>query len=193
MYRTIRRFRHRRHAPRFSIAVAAGALAASTALADSALQMLHRVPDSGIAPSFASKAVSRLAAAPPAAAHQAARNQGEPSVSGEARLKRNRLEIDHSVGDAEFRAHQAKGAKGDGNAAFKVAQMYKRGSNGVPRDKRRMLQWLLHASSLDSGAASYQLYLHYLDLKLDRDAVYFENRALEQGFTPPPRLDPRRG
>jgi TPR repeat protein len=71
--------------------------------------------------------------------------------------------------------------------------MYKSGSNGVPRDERQMVQWLLHASSLKSGAASYQLYQYYLELKLDRDAVFFENRAIEQGFTPPPRLDPRRG
>lgn len=117
----------------------------------------------------------------------------EQSISGEARLKRNRVEIDLSVGDGEFRKDQANGVKGNRDAAFRVAQMYRRGSNGVPRDKRKMLQWLLHASSLESGAASYQLYLYYLDLKLDRDAVYFENRALEQGFTPPPRLDPRRG
>ena len=31
-------------------------------------------------------------------------------------------------------------------------------------------------TSLKSGAASYQLYQYYLDLKLDRDAVFFENR-----------------
>jgi hypothetical protein len=71
--------------------------------------------------------------------------------------------------------------------------MFRAGSNGVPKDEKRMLQWLLHASQLSNGAASYQLYQYFLDQRLDRDAVYFENRAIDQGFTPPPRLDPRRG
>jgi TPR repeat protein len=114
-------------------------------------------------------------------------------ISPEERLKRNQVSAAGDVGDSEFRKEQAKGLAGDKDAALRVAQMYKSGSNGVPRDDRRMLQWLLHASSLNNGAASYQLYQHYLDLKLDRDAVFFENRAVEQGFTPPPRLDPRRG
>jgi TPR repeat protein len=114
-------------------------------------------------------------------------------ISPEERLKRNRVSTAGDIGDPEFRKEQAKGLDGDKDAALRVAQMYRSGSNGVPRDERRMLQWLLHASSLNNGAASYQLYQHYLDLKLDRDAVFFENRAVEQGFTPPPRLDPRRG
>ncbi|MDB5866737.1 MAG: hypothetical protein JWO70_4543 [Betaproteobacteria bacterium] len=114
-------------------------------------------------------------------------------ISPDDRLKRNQVSAASDVGDAEFRKEQDRGLAGDKDAALRVAQMYKSGSNGVPRDERRMLQWLLHASSLNNGAASYQLYQHYLDLKLDRDAVFFENRAVEQGFTPPPRLDPRRG
>ena len=114
-------------------------------------------------------------------------------VSAEERLKRNQVSADSGIGDGDFRKEQEKGLGGDREAALRVAQMFKTGSNGVPRDERRMLQWLMHASTLNNGAASYQLYQYYLEQKLDRDAVFFENRAIEQGFTPPPRVDPRRG
>ena len=114
-------------------------------------------------------------------------------ITPEERLKRNQVSAARDVGDDEFRKEQDKALSGDREAALKVAQMFKTGSNSVPKDERRMLQWLLQASSLNNGAASYQLFQYYLDQKLDRDAVFFENRAIDQGFTPPPRLDPRRG
>jgi TPR repeat protein len=133
-----------------------------------------------------------MAATAPAAAESTASTGDQ--LTPEERLKRNQVSADTGVGDGEFRKEQDKALNSrDGDAALRVAQMFKSGSNGVPRDDKRMLQWLLHASSLNNGAASYQLYLHYLDLRLDRDAVFFENRAIEQGYTPPPRLDPRRG
>jgi TPR repeat protein len=114
-------------------------------------------------------------------------------ITPEERLKRNQVSAAKDVGDEEFRREQDKALGGDREAALKVAQMFKTGSNSVPKDERRMLQWLLQASSLNNGAASYQLYQYYLDQKLDRDAVFFENRAIDQGFILPPRLDPRRG
>jgi TPR repeat protein len=140
---------------------------------------------------------SAFACAQPAAAATApaesASTQPDQPLTPEERLKRNQVSAESGIGDKDFLSDQTKALDGDRDAAFRVAQMFKNGSNGVPRDERRMVQWLLHASSLNNGAASYQLYQHYLDQRLDRDAVFFENRALEQGFTPPPRLDPRRG
>jgi TPR repeat protein len=118
--------------------------------------------------------------------------EGSSGPAPEELLKRNQVSA-ADVGDGEFRKEQEKALGGDREAAVKVAQMYKAGSNGVPKDEGRMVDWLLHASKLNSGAASYQLYLHYLDQRLDREAVFFENRAVEQGFKPPARLDPRRG
>ena len=114
-------------------------------------------------------------------------------ISPEERLKRNQVSAAPDLGDAEFRNQQERGLRGDREASLRVAQMFRTGSNGVPKDEKRMLQWLLHSSKLDNGAASYQLYQYFLEQRLDRDAVFFENRAIEQGFTPPPRLDPRRG
>ena len=47
--------------------------------------------------------------------------------------------------------------------------------------------------NLANAQASYQLYLYFVQHGLDREAVRYERRAIDQGFTPPPRLDPRRG
>jgi len=115
----------------------------------------------------------------------------DPQTSPE-RLRRNRVSPLPNLGDADFRNAQQQGLDGNRDAALRVAQMIKAGSNGVPRDEDRMLQWLLHASALGNGAASYQLYLHYVDQRLDRNAVFFENRAIAQGYATPPRLDTRR-
>jgi len=118
---------------------------------------------------------------------------GEYTGSPEDRLKQNQVEVDNSIGDSAFRADQAKGVSGDPDAALRVAEMYRRGSSGVSQNERRMLQWLLHASALNNAAASYQLYQYFLQLRMDREAVYFENRAVSQGYTLPPRVDPKRG
>jgi TPR repeat protein len=103
------------------------------------------------------------------------------------------VQAESSLGDSEFRDQQAKGLSGDKDAALRVAQMFQHGTNGLVRDEQKMVQWLRHASDLENGSASYQLYLYYLGRGLDRNAVYYETRALQQGYMPPPRLDPRRG
>ena len=108
-------------------------------------------------------------------------------------LKPTDLHPDFGIGDANFRADQSSALNGDKEAALRLAHMFRRGSNAVPRDERRMVLWLRHASDLNNGTASYELYQYYLGRGLDREALRFEKRALEQGFVPPPRLDPRRG
>ena len=111
----------------------------------------------------------------------------------QAAIQRNRVQIDTGIGDAGFREDQAKALDGDKDAAFRVAAMFEQGTNGVPLDDRRMAQWLRHASELRNGIASYRLYLYYRDRQMDREAVRYENLARQQGYTPPPRLDTRRG
>ena len=124
---------------------------------------------------------------------QAAQVQLERAVLSEAATQRNRVQIDQKIGDAEFRSDQAKALDGDKDAAFRVSGMFESGSNGVPADERRMVQWLRHASELKNGIASYRLYLYYNSRGMDREAVRFENLAREQGFTPPTRLSNVRG
>jgi hypothetical protein len=108
-------------------------------------------------------------------------------------LKRTELHPDLGIGDMQFRTDQAGALNGDKDAALRVAHMFQRASNGVPRDERRAVLWLRRASDLNNGPASYELYLYYLERGLDREALRYEKRALDQGFVPPPRLDPRRG
>ncbi len=108
-------------------------------------------------------------------------------------LKPTELYPDFGIGDRVFRIDQQSAFAGDREAAVRVARMFQRGTNSVPRDEKRMVQWLRRASDLKHGAASYELYLYYRDRGFDREALRYEKRALDQGYTPPPRLDPRRG
>jgi TPR repeat protein len=96
-------------------------------------------------------------------------------------------------GDARFRAVRALALGGDRDAMVELATMLGRGSNGVAQDERARIEWLRRASALQHAGASYQLYLHYLERGLDRDALRYEALALRQGYVIPPRLDPRRG
>jgi hypothetical protein len=130
---------------------------------------------------------------PQSALLQAAQVQLERAGIAEAASDKTRVQIEKDVGDSEFQSDQAKALDGDKDAAYRVAQMFKDGTNGLPRDERKMVQWLRLAAELKNGIASYQLYLYYRDRKLDRDAVRYENLARELGYTPPPRLDTRRG
>lgn len=101
--------------------------------------------------------------------------------------------VQSTIGGAELQTNEAKALAGDKDAALQLALMYQGGLNGVERDEQKMVHWLRHASDLGNGRASYQLYLYYLERRLDREAVHYENRAIDQGFIPPPRLNPRRG
>jgi TPR repeat protein len=118
----------------------------------------------------------------------------EQSVSvGAPQSATQQLRLDTAMGNDKFRVQHARALRGDRDAMLEVARMYGRGSNGVSADQKAMVYWLRQASELNHAAASYQLYLHYLDRGLDRDAVRYENLAVRQGYVIPPRLDPRRG
>ena len=115
--------------------------------------------------------------------------KGEPA----AHVQANYAHVPAWNGDEEFRREHAKALSGDRDAVFRVAQIFRQGSNGVTPDDVKMVSWLRHASEQDHKVASYQLYLHYLDRGLDRQAIHYEKLALRQGYVLPARLDPRRG
>lgn len=150
-------------------------------------------PDASIDKSHSAPA---MVAAPPSgapAATDAMQLRTDPALAAEAQLSREDVRFETRFGDAAFRSEQSRALDGDANAAMRVAKMYAEGSNGVPRDEHAMVLWLKHASLLDHGGASYQLYLYYLARGLDRDALRYERRAVRQGYTLPVRLDQRRG
>lgn len=109
------------------------------------------------------------------------------------RLDPRALFADVVTGRDTYAEQHAKALAGDREAMFQVAQMFANGAGGVERDDRRMVHWLRQASQLDHPAASYHLYLHYLERGLDREAVRYETLAIRQGYVLPLRLDPRRG
>ena len=115
------------------------------------------------------------------------------SRDGGVRTDTPAFQVNDFRGDSKFREQHRHAVAGDREAMVRVAQMYSRGANGVPRNEQLMLKWLRHASELNHAGASYQLYLYYVGQSLDREAVRYENLAVRQGYTIPPRLDPRRG
>jgi hypothetical protein len=124
---------------------------------------------------------------------QAAQVQLERAELSVAATQRTRVQIERGVGDADFQSDHAKALDGDKDAAFRIAKMFRDGTNGVPRDIDKMVQWLRHASELKNGIASYELYLHYRDRQIMREEVRYLQRAREQGYTPPQTVSNVRG
>ena len=82
-----------------------------------------------------------------------------------------------------------KAARGDKDAAARLARMYLRGENGIAPDRNRYEGWLQFASALGNGIACYELAVHYRRLGQPVLAAQFEARSRELGYTPPPTLD----
>ena len=118
----------------------------------------------------------------------AARTQLVRAVLSEAATKLNSVQIDAGIGDAQFQEDQKKGLDGDKDAAYRVALNFRDGTHAAPRDERKMIQWMRHASELKNGIASYTLYVYYRDKQMDREAVRYENLAVAQGYTLPARV-----
>ena len=84
-----------------------------------------------------------------------------------------------------------KALRGDKDSAYRVATMYREGSNGLLKNERRAEQWLKFSAELGSAIASWQLAEIYLATGQQADAAKYEHRAIELGYVPPPRLSNR--
>ncbi|MCF8178222.1 MAG: hypothetical protein K9J74_06910 [Sulfuritalea sp.] len=116
---------------------------------------------------------------------------------------RRAIEIQHSaglsgdffedaVGDERYRENLRNAVRGDKEAAYRIAQAYKNSSSGVAASTRRVEQWLRFSAELGNGLASWELSKIYNHGGFVADAARFEQKALDQGYRPPPRL-PTRG
>jgi Caspase domain len=85
-----------------------------------------------------------------------------------------------------------KAARGDKDAAARVARLYRQGEADVNKDANRYEGWLQFAAALGNGIAAYELALYYRNTEQPVLASQFENRARELGYTPPPTLDHNR-
>ena len=103
-------------------------------------------------------------------------------------VERGNLPPLDNFGDEQFRNDQKSALDGDKDAARRVGFMFRNGSNGAPRDERKMVVWLRHAARLKDGIAAYELSKYYRERNLDRDAVNYENLAVSLGYTLPLRI-----
>lgn len=98
----------------------------------------------------------------------------------------------HPEGDADFHALVRRAARGDMQAAYRIADAYRSGLLGVPANSRRMEQWLRYSAELGDGRASWELAELYNYGGLIADAAKYEKKAEDLGYRPGLRL-PSRG
>jgi hypothetical protein len=96
------------------------------------------------------------------------------------------------VDDAAYQDNLLGAVRGDMNAAYRIAVAYRDGTLGVAASTRRMEQWLRFSAELGHGRASWELAEIYNRGGFVADAARFEKKALDLGYSAPPRL-PTRG
>ncbi|HMC14594.1 MAG TPA: caspase family protein [Albitalea sp.] len=82
-----------------------------------------------------------------------------------------------------------KAARGDKDAAARIARIYASGHGEIERDPNRYEGWMQYASALGNGIASYELAVYYRRQGQPTPAAQYESRARELAYTPPPTLD----
>ncbi len=120
------------------------------------------------------------------AAREGAKEASQVLRRSDVRLYRTAF---NAAADApeELLADIHKSARGDKDAAARVARRYRDG--GAPGATGRYEGWLQYAAGLGNGIAAYELALYYRRSAQPLYAAQFESRARELGYTPPPTLD----
>jgi hypothetical protein len=90
---------------------------------------------------------------------------------------------------AEWLNELRKAARGDKDAAARIARAYLRGEGDIERDVNRYEGWLQYAAALGNGIACYELAVYYRRQGQPVPAAQYESRAKELGYTPPRTLD----
>ncbi|MFG6490132.1 caspase domain-containing protein [Roseateles sp. BYS78W] len=120
------------------------------------------------------------------AAREGAKEASQVLKRTDVRLYRTAFNLADDMGE-ELRADIHKSARGDKDAAARVARSYRDGNS--PSAPGRYEGWLQYAAGLGNGIAAYELALHYRRSAQPLLASQFESRARELGYTPPPTLD----
>jgi hypothetical protein len=111
------------------------------------------------------------------------------AIKREVGLSGDFFETSH--GDAAFDSSLRSAARGDGEAAYRLATMFGEGKSGVSPSLYRQEQWMRFAAELGHARASWDLAQIYNTYGRVADAAHFEKRATELGYKPPPRLSNR--
>jgi TPR repeat protein len=85
-----------------------------------------------------------------------------------------------------------KAARGDKDAAARIARVHLRGDGDIAADANRYEGWLQYAAALGNGIASYELAVYYRRQGQPTPAAQYETRARDLGYTPPLSLDNQR-
>ena len=94
-------------------------------------------------------------------------------------------------GDAAYGGDLRTALRGDKDSAYRIALMYRHGTNGLDKALRRAEQWLRFAAELGNATASWEVAQIYSGRGQQGEAAHYEHRAVELGFRPPPRLSNR--
>lgn len=86
-------------------------------------------------------------------------------------------------------AEWRKAARGDKDAAARIARAYLHGAGDIAPDANRYEGWLQYAAALGNGIACYELAVWYRRQGQPVPAAQYEARSRELGYTPPPTLD----
>lgn len=118
-----------------------------------------------------------------AGAQKAFRAQQEAKLTSEA--------IEDPAGNQVYRGELIRAMRGSKESAYRVAKMYEKGTQGLPKDRRRTEQWMRIAAELGMGKASWEVANIYNRDGRMADAAKFETRAVRDGFVIPPRVPNR--
>ena len=110
--------------------------------------------------------------------------------SNEVKLYRSAFQPKTS--EERWLAEWRKAARGDKDAAARIARAYLRGDADIAPDPNRYEGWLQYASALGNGIACYELAVHYRRQGQPVPAAQYETRARDLGYTPPTSLDNQR-
>lgn len=94
-------------------------------------------------------------------------------------------------GNEAFDAALRGAARGDAEAAYRVAGAYIEGRSGVFASLYRHEQWLRFAGELGHARASWELAQLLNSNGRVAEAAHYEKRAISLGYKPPPRLSTR--
>lgn len=107
--------------------------------------------------------------------------------SNEVRLYRSAFQPKTS--EPHWLAEWRKAARGDKDAAARIARAYLRGEGDITADPNRYEGWMQYAAALGNGIASYELAVYYRHQAQPVPAAQYETRARDLGYTPPATLD----
>jgi hypothetical protein len=90
---------------------------------------------------------------------------------------------------AQWLVEWRKAARGDKDAAARIARAYINGAGDIAADPNRYQGWLQYAAALGNGIACYELAVYYRRQGQSVQAAQYETRARDLGYTPPRTLD----